>query len=308
MDDIPIDYHNTEIWQQHVALMQQAIAMADQARPVVAVDAVFGSESYGAELARYFSAACICLDTARLLYPVSSTQIRNNPVENWQFLSSYAQAWFCLRVVIVGAESTGKTTLSKALSTYFQHKGLAWAKTRWVAEYGREYTYQKLAVATALAATSHHVPPALQELEWTSNEFVYIAQTQMELENQAAMDSSALVIADTDAFATAIWHERYVGRRHAAIEAMTTEFSPHRLYILTDTSSVPFEQDGIRDGEHIRDWMQQRFIERLQQCELNWAQVSGDQQQMLEQAIALIEKNLTQVWRFSPKWQDKQKP
>lgn len=305
MDDIPIDYHNAEIWQQHIRLMQQAIAMADQSRLVVPVDAVFSSEPYGEQLARYFSAVCICLDSSRLLYPVCSTQIRHNPVENWQFLSSDAQAWFCLRVVIVGAESTGKTTLSKALAAYFQHQSLLWAKTRWVAEYGREYTYQKLAIATA---TTSAVKPKLHELAWSSDEFLYIARTQMALENQAAMDSSALLIADTDAFATAIWHERYTGERHAALEAMTTDFSPHRLYILTDVNCVPFEQDGIRDGEHIRGWMQQRFIERMQQCGFNWLQVSGDSQQCLQQAIEFIEQNLPKIWNFSPKWQDKQKP
>lgn len=153
MDDVPIDYDSPEIWQQHVRLMQQAIALADQSRSHRAVDAVFSSEPYGKQLAHYFSAVAICLDSARVLYPVSSTQIRHNPPAYWNFLSSLAQAWFCLRVVVVGAESTGKTTLSQALAHYFQTKNPLWAKTRWVAEYGREYTYHKLAIAQGLAAS-----------------------------------------------------------------------------------------------------------------------------------------------------------
>jgi nicotinamide riboside kinase len=36
-----------------------------------------------------------------------------------------------------------------------------------------------------------------------------------------------------------------------------------KIYILTKPN-VPFIQDGYRDGEHIRDWMFQRFIEELE--------------------------------------------
>lgn len=124
----------------------------------------------------------------------------------------------------------------------------------------------------------------------------------MQLENQAALDSSAVLIADTDAFATAIWHERYTGERQPAIEAISNGFSPYRLYILTDVNHVPFEQDGIRDGEHIRHWMHQQFVERLQEGGFNWLTVSGNQRQCLEQAIAGIEKQLKTTWQFSPKW------
>ena len=41
----------------------------------------------------------------------------------------------CIKVVLFGPESTGKTTLSKAFSGYYN--------TRWVAEYAREYLQNK---------------------------------------------------------------------------------------------------------------------------------------------------------------------
>ena len=34
------------------------------------------------------------------------------------------------------------------------------------------------------------------------------------------------------------------------------------LYLLTD-ANTPFEQDGTRDGELIRDWMHRTFVEEL---------------------------------------------
>ena len=41
----------------------------------------------------------------------------------------------CIKVVLFGPESTGKTTLSKALADHFD--------TLWVAEYAREYLQNK---------------------------------------------------------------------------------------------------------------------------------------------------------------------
>lgn len=307
MDDIPIDYADPDIWLQHVQLMRQAIEDTDrQRKTALAVDAVFSSEPYGQQLAQYFNAASICLDHARSLYPVSSSLVRDNPLAYWSFLAQEVQAWFCLRVIIIGAESTGKTTLAKALAAHYQQKAGGWANTPWVAEYGREHTCHKLAIAQGVAHAQGLVLPELSSLVWDSEEFRHIAQTQMNWEDQAAQTGSPLLIADTDAFATGIWHERYMGRREASIEALSSQFSPHRLYILTDVATVPFEQDGIRDGEHIRDWMQQRFVERVQEQGFTWVQVSGDAHQCLLAAVAAIEQHLQTVWWFSPKWQNQQ--
>ena len=237
---------------------------------------------------------------------MSSSLVRNNPPAYWGFLAPEVQAWFCLRVIIVGAESTGKTTLAKALAAHYQQKGLPWVKTCWVAEYGREHTCHKLAVAQGVALAKGEAVPDLSELQWITAEFMHIAETQMHWEDKAAQAGSPLLIADTDTFATGIWHERYMGSRCVPVEALSRQFSPHRLYILTDVAAVPFEQDGIRDGEHIRDWMQQRFVERLQEQGFPWVQVSGDAEQCLLSAVASIEKHLQTAWSFSPKWQNRQ--
>ena len=38
------------------------------------------------------------------------------------------------------------------------------------------------------------------------------------------------------------------------------------LYLLTDHEGVPFEDDGLRDGEHLRAWMTGRFRAELAGC------------------------------------------
>jgi hypothetical protein len=37
-------------------------------------------------------------------------------------------------------------------------------------------------------------------------------------------------------------------------------------YLLTDHQGVPFADDGLRDGEHLRAWMTGRFLVELADC------------------------------------------
>ena len=145
------------------------------------------------------------------------------------------------RVAIVGAESTGKTTLAQELAAHFH--------TVWVPEYGREYTE----VNVGREAFFHY--------QWHDEEFLQIAQKQVELEDKLAEKANRVLICDTDALATCIWQERYLG----SCSPEVANIAAHRhydLYLLAHFD-VPFLQDGLRDGEHLRQWMTQRFREEL---------------------------------------------
>ena len=97
-----------------------------------------------------------------------------------------------------------------------------------------------------------------------------------------------MLVCDTDAFATAIWHRRYLGRRCPAVEAIA---APRRyaLYLLTDVHGVPFEQDGLRDGEHLRAWMQALFEEELRAQGKRYALLGGTHEERLAAAIRLVD-------------------
>ena len=47
------------------------------------------------------------------------------------------------------------------------------------------------------------------------------------------------------------------------------------LYLLT-APDVPFVQDGVRDGELIRDWMHETFRQQLAKSPTPWRLISGD--------------------------------
>lgn len=228
-------------------------------------DAVFTSEAYGDPYASFMGTVHVLVDKERTHIPISATMVRSDPTKYAAFLEPLVRAHFAKRICVLGAESTGTTTLARALAAHY--------KTVWVPEYGRMYSEAKLGAGT--------------EATWRSEEFVSIARAQSELEDTLAEASNGLVIADTDAFATGIWHERYMGTRSAEVEAIAARRSPD-LYILTG-DEIPFEQDGTRDGEHIRHDMHQKFIERLAEQGIPYVIVTGSREERLAAAIGYID-------------------
>lgn len=169
-------------------------------------------------------------------------------------------------VCLVGAESTWKTTIAQALAAHY--------KTVWVPEYGREYSEKR---STGRGYT------------WRSEEFTHIAAKQCEMEEAAALRANRVLICDTDAFATAIWHLRYMGERSQEVEAIVASHRRPDLYLVTDVDT-PFVEDGTRDGEMIRDWMHNAFIEQLTSEDRPFELLKGSFQERVRQAIEHIDR------------------
>jgi NadR type nicotinamide-nucleotide adenylyltransferase len=167
-------------------------------------------------------------------------------------------------VVVIGAESTGKTTLARLLAERFQ--------TCWVPEYGRELWERKVA-----GLTMNDPLPS-----WSPEEFIHIATEQQSRENQLARCANRVLFCDTNAFATGTWHERYYGCREERVDAIGRNDRVD-LYLLTAPDGA-FVQDGFRDGEHIRHWMHDRFQDQLTSGSVPWVQLKGDYVKRLEAA------------------------
>lgn len=285
VDDIPVDLHDPAIWKAHMAIFRGAVAGR--------VDAVFTSEAYGTELARRFGAEEVLVDRERTLFPVSGTAVRRDPAGSWEFLGPAVRASLTRRVVVLGAESTGTTTLSRALAEHYRRRGGVWAKTGWVAEYGRQYSEEKLAAARAADPAA-----SWEDVSFTSEEFPVIARRQDAEEERAARLGSPVLFCDTDSFATGIWHERYMGGRNEEVEKIA-ELTRRDLYLLTDHAGVPFEDDGLRDGPQLRPWMTGRFREELARTGKRFLVVGGDREARLATAVAAVEELLAEGWYFA---------
>ncbi|MEM7006964.1 MAG: ATP-binding protein [Pseudomonadota bacterium] len=173
------------------------------------------------------------------------------------------------RIIITGAESTGTTTLAEALA---RHLGC-----EWIPEYGRQYT-----------ADRPGGPPA----PWYHDEFRLIATRQNALEDEAAARSATgWLVCDTDSMATVLWEERYMGRSTEVVrDAANNHVAPFARILTGD--EIPFEDDGQRDGEHIRHDMQDRFRQALAGPEgrgVPWIEVRGSVPDRLEATVRFLE-------------------
>jgi NadR type nicotinamide-nucleotide adenylyltransferase len=231
-----------------------------------APDVVFTSEAYGDPYASFLGAVHVLVDRDRVQIPISATLVRKDPMKYSQLIEPCVRGYFARRVCVLGAESTGTTTLAKALAEHY--------KTVWVPEYGRLYSEGKFT--------------GEKKDVWTTEEFEHIAVTQNALENSLAEISNGLLICDTNAFATGIWHERYLGTRSKKVEEIAKRCAAD-FYILTG-DEIPFVQDGLRDGEHVRHRMHNWFIERLKEDNKPYVIVTGSPAERLQAAIKTIDQ------------------
>ncbi len=257
--DDTLDPDDSKIWAEHSICWLGFVP-----------DVVFTSEDYGDRFAHFLGCRHVQVDKARRTVPISGTQIRANPLACWDALAPPVRGYYARRISLVGAESTGKTTLAQALAEHYH--------TVWAPEYGREYTERKLANGDAGNL-------------WNVEEFIHIAETQCAHEDAAARRANRVLICDTDAFATAIWHRRYLGDRSPAVEAIAARHRSPDLYLLTDVEA-PFVQDGTRDGETIRAWMHQAFITELTVWRRPYRLLTGSWAERLAQAIGHVDNVL----------------
>ncbi|ANJ28116.1 AAA family ATPase [Agromyces aureus] len=284
--DAPVEYDTAIAWEAHIASTVAALAAVTEAG-VPPVTAVFSSEHYGDEFAARLGARHVVFDTSREAASVSGTMIRGDLAGQWARVAASARLDLATRVIVVGAESTGSTTLSRALVEHYRARGFE--RMPHVEEYGRQFTYDLH--ARAVAAAGHDV--SMDDLVWLPEHFAEIAARQTELENEAAL-ASPLVIADTDALATELWERRYLGSTSPETHRAGVDGLPRRdVYLVTDHVGVPFEQDGWRDGEHVRAAMTGWFVEELTRRGHSWVLLRGEHAERLRYATRLVD----QLWR-----------
>jgi HTH-type transcriptional regulator, transcriptional repressor of NAD biosynthesis genes len=169
------------------------------------------------------------------------------------------------RVCLLGAESTGKTTLARALGARFD--------TVWNPEYGRPYT-----------EIGRH-----PDAPWTSWEFTHIARIHCWYEDFLAGLARRVLFVDTDAFTTALFHEIYLGTPATGFDELVER--RYDLFIVCGLDA-PWRHDGVREFEAQRQAMQERYLERARDSGSAWLVVEGPREERLERAAVAVERML----------------
>ncbi|GAB2968397.1 nicotinamide-nucleotide adenylyltransferase [Hymenobacter coalescens] len=188
------------------------------------IDVVFSSESYGPGFAAHLGAKHVMVDAARSVLPISGTQLRADVYGQARWLPPQVQAHFrsaeyLQRVVLLGAESTGKSTLAEALAQALH--------TAWAPEYGRTRWEEKAG-----------------RLDF--DDLLLIARRHRALEDAALAQARHWLICDTNAVTT-LWYS-YAGFGRAAPELLALAADCRRRYAHTFVCApdFPFVQDGTR--------------------------------------------------------------
>jgi NadR type nicotinamide-nucleotide adenylyltransferase len=228
-------------------------------------DMAFTSELWGDEWAELMGARHHLVDLDRRAFQVYGTQLRADLGANFHWLVPAARAELARRVVVVGAESTGKSTMAEALAEA--------TNSVWAPEHGRWYWEGRRYRA---------------DQSWEPDEFLRIALAQHRLQDDLARQSSnGLVISDTDALVSAVWHERYLGTSGEELDEFATANVPDLYLVCAD--DFDWVQDGTRESNEHRASMQRSIQLRVEASGAQVVALTGSHEQRLSSALEALE-------------------
>jgi NadR type nicotinamide-nucleotide adenylyltransferase len=159
------------------------------------------------------------------------------------------------KIALLGAESSGKTTLAQALAQSYE--------TVWVPEYLREFTEEK-----------KRAPIESEQL--------HIAQTQVQRELAMEAQARQYLFCDSSPLMIALYSEHYFKNIGAELSSLVEQHD-YDMYIVT-APDFPWQADGIqRDSPALQKHMHQRLMAYLEEQELPFLLAEGSVKQRVEQ-------------------------
>lgn len=171
------------------------------------------------------------------------------------------------RIVVIGSESTGKTTLARELATHFG--------ALWVSEQSRVY-----AERVKRSLTAEDVSPIASE---------QIAAEDAQLA-EALRRRIRWLFLDTDLVSTVVYARHYYGTCPAWIEAEARARIAD-LYLLSDID-LDWTPDPVRDRPHSRDALHTEFRAALSEFGARVCSVRGTGESRIAAALNCIAKQV----------------
>lgn len=220
----------------------------------------FSSEPYGEFVAQFMGIESTFFDPLRVAVPISATQIRENPAASWDYLPDVVKPYFCKKVVILGTESTGKSTLTEQLATHYD--------VPFVTEAGRELI------------------PDSREFEF--EDLYLVAEAHAAGIDQALQKGNPLIIMDTDIHITQSYAQLFFGKKLDIQPDLYKKNAAHLyLYLRAD---VPLVADGTRLGEKDRHRLDVSHREVLEKYGIVFTEIYGSWEQRFQMAIDAIDR------------------
>ena len=168
-----------------------------------------------------------------------------------------------IKIAIVGPESTGKSTLAKALAEYYHEP--------WVAEEARNYV--------ANLNRPYHL-----------NDIVAIAEMQLKAEEMAIKNAKKMVFCDTTLLVNKIWASFVF--KEVPIKIIDL-YQPQNYAIhLLCNIDLPWENDPLREHPLHREELLKLYENDLKQSNSNFALITGLANERFQNAIIAIGKLL----------------
>lgn len=272
------------------------------------IDTVYGSDEYIPGFARHIEAGHSMVDAKRSKHAVSGTEVREymKALEHSASIDDYGSTrydekgfydfWFTpdvvtaelrfwmqpiKKVVFLGAESTGKSTLTERMAKEFN--------VVHVAEYGREY-YEKKGGELELQdyvniAKEHRRLEARATVELAKKMGRYSDKKPSSLVNSEAQ---SYLFIDTNAITTLFFSYYYNQGGLPELHGLANECNNRYHHVFVCADDIGFEQDGWRDNEIWRGRMQGMVLHDLDSRGIHYTVVRGDLEQRVQQVKTIL--------------------
>jgi nicotinamide riboside kinase len=188
------------------------------------------------------------------------------------------------KIVIVGPESTGKSTLCEQLAQYYN--------TNWCPEFAREYLLTNgmnysysdlLKIAKGqLAMEDEYVQSAISGKQAEP-------QSILRTQNSELTAHSLPLFIDTDMYVMKVWCEFVFGKCHTWITDRIAK-RKYDLYLLCNTD-LPWVKDELREYPDLetRDKLYHIYKSILCNQPVPWVDINGGYEERLEKAVKAVD-------------------
>lgn len=236
-------------------------------------DYFVASELYGIDMARVLGCQFMPCNRYRETAPVKGTSVREDLLGNFEYILPTFQPYLRKTVTVFGAESCGKTTMTRWLSTVLDgHFIPEWAR-EYLETVGAEVTDERMrAIVTGQSA---------------------VQRTARTLLNKP------FIFQDTDLFSTVGYYRLWGGGTDRDLDLVEYHAKQQKsdLYIVMN-DGIPFEADQLRYGGDKRESKTQFWIDILEEFKLPHYVVQNTDKTMQRLEVCAV---LQDFWNDSTK-------